>query len=80
MPRVRPALVILLLSFGDGSGGCCWLFSGPKPRLRLTGTLMVVFDLCKGTGLIWSTLATNGRQITFREVNQFRMTYSVRAL
>jgi len=49
MPGPRPALVLLLLSLADGGGGC-WEVS--DPWLRLIGTLIVVFDLCSGTGLI----------------------------
>ena len=50
MPGLRPALVMLLLSLGgDGDRR---VVSAPAPWLRLVETLMVVFDLCKGTGLI----------------------------
>jgi len=51
MPGLRPALVLLLLSLTDGGGGC-WEVSDPWPWLRLIGRLMVVLDLCRGTGLI----------------------------
>jgi len=44
IPGPRPALVVLLLSLTDAGGGC-WEVSDPWPWLRLTGTLMVVFDL-----------------------------------
>ena len=55
MPRFRPASVMLLLGLDRGVGGCggCWEFSDAEPWLRLAGTLMVVFDLFRGTtGLI----------------------------
>lgn len=51
MPGLRPALVMLLSSLAD-SGGGCWEVSDPEPWLRLAGTLMVVLDLLRGTGLI----------------------------
>jgi hypothetical protein len=51
MPGLRPALVMLLLSLVGGDGDRR-VVSVPEPWLRLVETLMVVFDLCKGTGLI----------------------------
>ena len=55
MPRSHPASVILLFGLYRGVGGCggCWEFSDPEPWLRLTGTLMVVFDLFRGIDLIY---------------------------
>lgn len=42
---------VMLLS-GLGRCGGCWEAPDPEPWLRLTGTLMVVLDLFRGTGLI----------------------------
>ena len=66
MPGFRPALVILLLSLGCG-GGSCGEVSDSGLWVRLIGTLIVVFDLFKGTGSIWSTLATPNHKLAVQK-------------